>query len=260
MSILPIFPMTGATAYRLDNAVSDGVTFDPQDGTSLSSSGADSLTWKPDGSRFFVADGGGGASSGNIYYYDCATANDINTASYAGDLNISGTLDMNCTAFNASGSRIVAQIDNSVQTYSLSTAYGGSATLVESDGFGRESDGGFFFNGDGSAVYYRNNQGQNLYTRALSTAYLVSSKGAETAITTAFPAGDMTVARGGTRVLIAGSGEVKEYGGDAYDFANFTLRETYAVTNVNFARYSENGRKLHTCISGSSITQHSTGG
>lgn len=259
MSLMPIFSSFEATAYRLDNAVSDGVSFDPLSGTALSNFGVKSLTWKPDGTRFFIPDGGA-SSSGDIYFYDCSTSWDLSSATYAGFFDLGGNLDFNDAEFNGDGTKLIARTDNSAYTYTLSTAYGGSVIGIDIDSVGRESEGGFFFNADGSAVYYRNFQGQNLYTRALSTAYDISSKVAESEITTTFSAGDMTVARGGTRVIIAGSNAVKEYSGDAYDFANFTLLETYAVTNVNFARYSGNGRKMHASVSSSTISQFSTAG
>lgn len=257
MTLMPIIPGSQATAYRLDNVTADGVTLDASASNALDQLGA--LAWRPNATRLFFADTGA-SSTGDFYYFDLSTAGDISTASYVASISTGGSLEWLCIAFNGDGTKLFGQTLSNIYTHTLSTAYGGTISATATDTFGRSASGGFFFNEDGTAVYYRNSGGSGFYTRTLSTAYDISTKGSETAISTPFPSGDMSVARSGTRVLITESGQVSEYEGDAYDFASFALKETFTTSSPVVSAYTPNGRKLHVATFRTTLTQYSTAG
>lgn len=264
VSLMPIIPGSQATAWRLDNAVSDGVTFDPTSGTALGSFSVSSLAWKPDGTRFYLPDGNESVGTGDVYIYDCSTAWDMDTATYAGVM-LTNIGDANGVQFNDDGTKLIVQTDNNFHEVNLSAPYGSVFSSTSTNPANRENEGGFFFNADGSVIYYRSSQAANFYSAPLSTAYDMSTLGSETSISTAFMRGEMSLSRSGTRVLVTraavdGGELITEYSGDAYDFANFTAGETYTVTDARGAQYAENGTKLYTFISSTTISQHSTVG
>lgn len=107
------------TGYQLDRLLFTGNRF---------SVNLVAMDWKPDGSRFVTLD-----DTGSLSIYDCSTLGDVSTASGTGSISI--TYDgspgsYNDLQFSDDGNKIFVGIRGGIQEFSLSSAYGGSATYL----------------------------------------------------------------------------------------------------------------------------------
>lgn len=259
MSLTPIVAPVAATAYRLDLVSADGVTLDLTAGASTLGA-ANSFAWRPNGTRLFAAESTGGATAPRLHYWDLLTAWDVSSASYVTSTALGAvTYSYDAMAFNADGTEVSLGRGNSMDTYTLSSAYGGTASLLRSASI--EADNALFFNSDGTEMFYLSDlafTSNPLHVRTLSTPYDISTAGSEGTEQTFTTVRGASIARNGTRLIVADGSDVKEYGGNAFDIAGHTLRETFAVGGTpKFAAYSGNGRKLHV-LNGNTITQYST--
>ena len=259
MSLVPVFSPVGATAYRLDNVAADSVTLDLSAGSSALSH-ANSFTFRPDGTRLFAGDSFGG--DGSVAYWDLSTAWDVSTANYAGAIIFNGQV-IDSVKFNANGTKAYIQIGLVLREYNLSTAYGGTATGVQSASLENSgSVGSFEFDADGTQIHYANISAGQLRRRTLSTAYNISTMGAAEITSLSLVDDYFSQGRNGTRLLYiqrAGTDTILEYNGSAYNYAGFSLYETFVTGPMLYAAYAGNGRKLHV-LNGTTVTQYSTVG
>lgn len=247
MSLMPAFAPVGATAYRLDLATADGGSLNLSSASAIDV--ADSFTWADGGSKLFALERQI-SQPPILARYDCSTAGDISTAGFGADISLTTSRNYQGIAFNNDGTNLYAVANPSIYTYTLSTAYGGTATQVRSDNF--SADGTLFFNDDGTILFYNSS---GLKKRTLSTPYDLSTAGS------ASSAGSYTakvsVARGGTRLITRAGSTVQEYSGSAWDFASFTLKETLSVSH-NFGAYAPNGRHFQVLDTTRTLTQYDT--
>ena len=181
--------LTGAnitSGYDLANASYDSKSFAV---TSQAPAPFD-LDFKPDGTSFIVV----GQSSDTVYQYNCSTAWDISTASYANkSLNVSSQAEIpRSLMFNNDGTKIYV-LDSSpwfdkaqrIYEYGLSTAYDvstGSYNNVSLDLSTAASNftGNQFFipsggSQDGTKVYAGCYNNDRIYSWTLSTAWDLST-------------------------------------------------------------------------------------
>lgn len=159
--------------YQLSNASYDSVSLNH---SSQTGSNTD-LGINSDGTKIYVL----GANT--VFEYDLTTAYDLSTASYSGSsFNVSG---QEPTAlgiqFKPDGTKMyVSGFDNtSVHQYSLSTAFDISTASYDSVSFNLSSQGirhqSLAFSSDGTKMYTGENDSDNIYQYALSTAWDLST-------------------------------------------------------------------------------------
>jgi hypothetical protein len=250
----------------MDNATADGVTLDLTTGVATAGAKYNSFTWRPDGLRLFAAEIGSdaGGGTGKLHYWDVTTAWDISTASYLSFIALFGSsINIKQVQFNANGTKVMASVGSGMYEFSLSTAYGGTATQLDSGGvsLGSLARNSFLFNDNGTDLFYTTSKSLKKYV--LSTGFDISTAGSPVTLGTVIE-DTFSGGRNGTRLIYVSptSSVIREYGGSAFDLANFTLVSAFAATDPLFAAYSGNGRKIHVMsdFRGRTLTQFSTGG
>ena len=125
-----IYQYTLSTAWDVTTASYDSVSFDPTQVTN-----AWGLTFRPDGTKFYVCD----TVSGLIYQYSCS-AFDISDASYdSKSYTISETSNPFSVVFNSAGTKMLIHTGNgasdAIYGYTLSTPWDVSTASYDSESF-----------------------------------------------------------------------------------------------------------------------------
>jgi len=159
-------------AYDVSTAtVSSSLDVNPQDRR------PESIAFKPDGSRLYVA----GDENNNIYQYNLSTDFDVSTASFVQSFDVSTQESVpSGVSFNADGSRmfVVGVGNDKVHQYSLSTIFDiSTASIAKSLDVGPQDGAptGLTFNPDGSRLYVAGTGNANMYQYRLSTDFDVST-------------------------------------------------------------------------------------
>ena len=163
-----------STDWDVSSASYDSVSFSVS-----SQAGYPKAFFKPDGTKFYVADTG----SDTVYEYVMSTAWDLSTASYNSvSFNVSSqdTSPQGIT-FKADGTKmyVVGYSTSSIFQYSLSTAWDLSSASYDSVSFNCSSQGtqgrDVSFNPDGTKMFFIGTANDTVHQYSLSTAWDVSS-------------------------------------------------------------------------------------
>lgn len=260
MTLMPVMPGSQSTLWRLDNAVADSVTLDLKSGTALGA--AKTFRWAKDGSKLFAVENNS-ADGSYLYYWNCSSEWDLDTAVYAGRIALNqadGTTIENgqpyeSLDFNPDGSEVTILQGGTLRTWSFSAPYVGSTTRIATFTM---SGINISFSDDGlKLTYYRDGR---IRSRAMSSAHDIATLGAEANAAT-IAASSIAPARLGTRVLTVESNVAKEYRvATAYDFSTLILTESFDPgATVTFGAYADNGSKLY-LMNGNVITQYTVTG
>jgi len=136
------------------------------------------LTFKPDGSRMYVA----GATGDDINEYSLSTPWDVNTASYVQNFSVaSQELVINGLYFRPDGLKlyVVGQDSDRVFQYTLGTAWDVSTASYDDINFSvvAQDNGstGLYFKRDGTLMYTVGSVNDSVYQYSLSTPWDVST-------------------------------------------------------------------------------------
>ena len=153
-------------------------------GTYATSVNAGSLTFKPDGTRIYIAM----THNDRVNQYNLSTAWDISTASYDDNFDTQSQVSrLKDVKFNTDGTKMYAAdsegtTDNTIYQYSLSTAWDVTTASYDSKSYNFSSVltgselGCFVFNADGSAVYLsEHHPNRKIYQFSLSTNFDIST-------------------------------------------------------------------------------------
>jgi sugar lactone lactonase YvrE len=137
------------------------------------------VQFNDDGTKFYVL----GSTKDTIFQYSCATAWDVNTASYVSKSFYVGTqeTDPNGLFFKSDGTKfyIVGSGNDTVYQYSCATAWDISTGSYDSKSFSvssqEPSPGGLFFKPDGLKFYIVGSTNDTVYQYSCATAWDVST-------------------------------------------------------------------------------------
>mgnify|MGYP002760493920 CR=1 FL=1 len=195
------------------------------------------IEWDNTGERMYVL----GRGTDSIYEYSLSTAYDISTAS----LNQSGSVDAGVgygtndgpqgATWNDDGTELtIAYTDNSVRTFSLSTAYDVSTLSLErEDAFNLEAIYGVLWNDTGSKLFVTDNPGGEVVSYNCSTPYDITTRTRVDNFSTEdedeFPRG-LAWNADGSELTVSGRGTNRIY---AYSLiADYSITETL-ISNVS---------------------------
>jgi len=142
------------------------------------------LSFKPDGTKMYAADGT------NMYQYTLSTAWDVTTASYdsvsytPSDM---GSSDIHSLNFNSDGTKLFmsddGSSDNRIREYSLSTPYVISSASTTSNYLyhNKANVRGVDFSSDGTKIFLSSYSTQTVYQYNLASPYTLSSSQGTTA-------------------------------------------------------------------------------
>jgi sugar lactone lactonase YvrE len=142
------------------------------------------VQFNDDGTKFYVI----GDAKDTIFQYTCATAWDVNSASYAGKSFYTGTQDTqpNALFFKSDGTKfyIIGQINKTVYQYSCATAWDVSTASYDTKSFSVTSQESFpnalFFKPDGTKFYIIGSTNDTVYQYSCATAWDVSTASYDT--------------------------------------------------------------------------------
>jgi sugar lactone lactonase YvrE len=137
------------------------------------------VQFNDDGTKFYIM----GATKRIIYQYTCATAWDVNTASYSGKSFYVGNQDTTTTAlfFKSDGTQfyVLGDTNNNIYQYSCSIAWDVSTASYDNKSFnvfGQESaPNALFFKSDGTQFYVLGTASDRVFQYSCSTAWDVST-------------------------------------------------------------------------------------
>lgn len=163
-----------STDWDVSSASYDSVSFSVS-----SQAGQPKAFFKPDGTKFYVADNGSDA----VYEYVMSTAWDLSTASYNSVSFSVSSQDATPQGFTfkADGTKmyVVGFSNTSIFQYSLSTAWDLSSASYDAVSFNfssQETQGRILsFNPDGTKMFFIGTANDTVYQYSLSTAWDVSS-------------------------------------------------------------------------------------
>ncbi len=141
------------------------------------------VQFNDDGTKFYIM----GATKRTIYQYTCATAWDVNTASYSGKSFYVGNQDATTTAlfFKSDGTQfyVLGDTNNNIYQYSCSIAWDVSTASYDNKSFnvfGQESaPNALFFKSDGTQFYVLGTASDRVFQYSCSTAWDVSTASAD---------------------------------------------------------------------------------
>ena len=251
------------------NAVSEfTLGFDPllnsaaYSNTSLSVSSQDSaplgLTFKPDGSRLFIA----GNGSNSVLQYDLSTNYDLSTAQYNSvSFSVSSQDDIpRDVVFSADGTKmfVAGFRNNSLFQYSLSSAFAvntASYDNVSLDLSSQQTNGvtGCTISADGTK-FYTIDSGDTVYQYNLTTAYDLSSatySSASYSINSQdnYPL-DVVISSSGQKMYIAGDGNNKIF--------QYTLSTPNLISSASYDSVSVDHSSQGTSPSGVAFSSDGT--
>jgi sugar lactone lactonase YvrE len=169
-----IYQYSLSTAWDVSTLSYDNVSF-----SVASQAGQPKAFFKPDGTKFYVADNGTDA----VYEYVMSSAWDLSSSSYTGtsfSVNGQDATPQGLT-FKPDGTKmyVVGFTNTSIFQYSLSTAWDLSTASYDSISFdfsSQETQGRIpAFNPDGTKMFFLGTANDTVYQYTLSTAWDVSS-------------------------------------------------------------------------------------
>lgn len=268
MSILPIVAPFASKNFDLSSAAFDE-NYNPRSDSGISS--ATAFFWRPSESDLCIAEA---SSTGarKVYHHpailgDMAPGNSVQETTLKTSPSTNETrFGFRCGQWEDAGQTLFLSIGSQISKYALATAYTGDAIRSADEQLAVTSSDtitGFFTDGTGDNIYFTQSGSADLYVRAMSTAFDITTMGASSV---AFSIPETTVlcasvALAGTRlVVVNGDGDVVEYAGNQYDFANFTERASFAIgdSNIDYAAYTPTGKFLHTLNSATDVKQYNT--
>lgn len=224
MLVPALFPYQ-ASRFRTDLAVEGASSPDGMDDLTTGLA----FVWRPQSTRLFAVENNASAT-GAVYGY---TVNSLGQVLTSGSpITLASSASRQGIAFNATGTKLYTALTaGGTETYSLSTAYGGTATLDGTASLGLMAS--MHFNPAGTTFYYTKNTG-SMFQRTLSTPFNLSTAGSETL--TWSGGGWHDISRGGTRLLVSSGDTVTEYSGETpYDFGSFTATgESITISGAGF--------------------------
>jgi sugar lactone lactonase YvrE len=142
------------------------------------------VQFNDDGTKFYII----GTTKKIIYQYTCATAWDVNTASYSGKSFYVGNQDTFTTGlfFKSDGTKfyIVGATNDNIYQYSCSTAWDVSTASYDNKSFSvraqETSPQALFFKSDGTKFYIVGSTTDTVYQYSCSTAWDVSTASYDT--------------------------------------------------------------------------------
>ena len=219
-------------------------------GTYATSVNAGSLTFKPDGTRIYVAM----TQNDRVNQHDLSTAWDISTASYDDNFDTQSQVSkLKDIKFNNDGTKMYAAdaegtTNNTIYQYSLSTAWDVTTASYDSKSYNFSSVltgnelGCFVFNADGSAVYLaEHTPNRKIYQFSLSTNFDISTatysnKNLDFA-SEAVGRPYFQFTNDGTKLFMISTFHTSGYVGKIYEYSLTTAYDisTASYTNVNYA-------------------------
>ena len=186
---------------------------------SAQSGGPYGLTFKTDGTAFYVADVGGA-----IYQYSLSTAWDVTSASYVQSLTGLANTQPTGISFKDDGTRLfISNTGDDIERYDLSTAWDLSTAIYVGDYnnlTGGAQRGSTY--GDSGTKFYQTSFGGLTYRYSLGTAWTLPSGSPDQTFNATTSGGNIRFAQGvffkpdGTKMYISGDTSVV----DQYDLSS----------------------------------------
>jgi len=201
-----------------------------------------------------------GHNSDNVYSYNLSTAYDVSSASYNQKFDVSGeeTYSYGLT-FNGDGTKmfVTGTENDNVYSYNMSTAYDlGSASYNQSFDISGE-DGvptGVTFNGDGSKMFVTGNNGDNVYSYNMATAYDISTASYNQSFDVSGQSNkpwDVTFNGDGTKMFVVGRSTNYVYSynlSTAYDLGSASYTQSFDISGEDGdpldVTFNGDGRKM----------------
>jgi sugar lactone lactonase YvrE len=137
------------------------------------------VQFNDDGTKFYII----GTTRETVFQYSCATAWDVNTASYSGKSFYVGNQDTNPTGlfFKSDGTKfyIAGATNDNIYQYSCSTAWDVSTASYDNKSFSvsaqESGPNALFFKSDGTEFYVLGTSSDRIFQYACSTAWDIST-------------------------------------------------------------------------------------
>lgn len=241
---------------------------------SSSSSGTKDIYFKPDGTKFYLAD----AANDKVQQFDLSTAWDISTATYFGGIDVSPRESaVQGVFFKDDGTKMYMTgiTNDAISEYNLSTAWNiTTATYYQDFSLSSQdsSPTGIYFAPDGTKLFVAGSSNQNIIMYTLSTAWDISTLSFSQNFSVSLDVKDIYFKDGGlTFYVLIGSpnssgNEIREYTTpNAYSIGSneVYVRSVYVTASQTTPRglfFDGDGEKMYVADSNNDVYEYDLGG